>query len=216
MKLRMRAAALLACLAASLTNTPVYASGVDDLRAFYKSTRSIQTEFRQLQLDEQGVVTRSQEGRFWLQRPHKLRWVYERPYRQVMVNDGGRFWLYDEDLAQVTVRPSEEALHNAPLLLLSGGPELDVQFEIRSLPSAEGMDWVEIKPRAKEGDFVSARMGLKKGLPATLELADSLGQQTRILFMNIRSNTSIDDKQFRFSVPDGVEVIGMESAETAE
>ena len=191
----------------SLLSPIAQANGVSDLKAFYKNTRSLQTDFRQLQLDEEGVVTRNQEGRFWLQRPQKLRWLYERPYRQLMVNDGKQFWLYDEDLAQVTVRPSNQALQSAPLLLLSGGPELDAQFEMAALPNADGMDWVEIKPRDKEGDFVSARMGLKQGLPAVLELSDSLGQQTRILFFNMRSNINIAAEQFRFVPPEGVEVI---------
>ncbi len=184
------------------------ANSVSDLKAFYSKTTSLQTEFRQLQLDEQGVVTQSQEGRFWLQRPQKLRWVYERPYRQVMVNDGERFWLHDDDLAQVTVRPSSEALQNAPLLLLSGGPALEAQFEMTELASKDGLDWVEIKPREKESDFISARMGLRQGIPSVLELADSLGQQTRILFMNLRLNPRIDANQFKFVIPDGVEVIG--------
>lgn len=188
--------------------TAAYANGVSDLKKFYANTQTLQTEFRQLLLDEQGVVTQSQEGRFWLQRPHKLRWVYERPYRQVMVNDGKNFWLHDDDLAQVTVRSSSEALQNAPLLLLSGGPALDAQFDISALPTVDGVDWVEITPREKEGDFVSARMGLRSGLPEILELADSLGQQTRILFMNLRLNANIEAKQFQFELPEGVEVIG--------
>lgn len=190
------------------------ASAVDPvalLQDFYRDTTSVQTEFRQLQIDETGAVSQTLEGRFWMLRPGKLRWVYERPYRQEMVNDGERFWLYDEDLAQVTVRASAEALQNTPLLLLSGGPRLEQQFSLAALPASDGLDWVEIRPRAEEGDFVSARMGLASGLPARLELQDSLGQHTRILFLNLRSNQRIDPARFRFEVPPDVEVIGPET-----
>lgn len=193
-----------------LSSVPVRAAdAISDVRAFYASTRTLQTEFRQLQIDEAGTVSQTLEGRFWMHRPQKLRWVYERPYRQLMVNDGNRFWLYDEDLAQVTVRPSAEALQNAPLLLLSGGPALEQQFELRSLPRESGLDWVEIRPRDDDSDFVTARMGLKHGLPAELDLRDSLGQRTRILFINLRQNPNLDSTRFRFDVPEGVEVIGL-------
>ncbi|MGB1582112.1 MAG: outer-membrane lipoprotein carrier protein LolA, partial [Nevskiales bacterium] len=153
-----------------------------------------------------------QEGRFWMQRPNKLRWVYERPYKQVLVNDGTQFWLFDEDLAQVTVRPSKEALQNAPMMLLSGGPELTDKFTLEALPAANDMSWVGIEPRDKEGDFVAARMGLRNGLPAILELSDSLDQQTRILFINMRVNNSIAATQFEFVIPADVEVIGEPAA----
>lgn len=192
----------------SLCMANVHAGPIEDLQGFYRDTRSLQTEFRQLQIDEEGAVSKTQEGRFWMQRPDRLRWVYERPYRQVLVNDGEQFWLYDEDLAQVTVRPSDEALQNAPMRLLSGGPQLAQQFELQALPDAEGMAWVAIRPRAEEGDFVSARMGLENGLPKVLELRDSLDQRTRILFLNLRRNTAIDAQRFEFTVPEGVEVIG--------
>ena len=189
-----------------------FADAIGDLQRFYRETRALQTEFRQLQLDETGTVMKSQEGRFWMQRPEKLRWVYERPYRQVMVNDGKQFWLYDEDLAQVTVRPTSEALQNAPLMLLSGGPELEQQFAMTNLAPRDGLQWVSIKPRAQESDFVEARMALQNGLPHILELQDSLDQSTRILFINLRTNIAIDEKKFVFPIPEGVEVVGTPDA----
>lgn len=208
--MRLSVSAMLLAGIAILFSELAAADAVADLRAFYANTRNLQTEFRQLLIDENGTVSQSQEGRFWLARPGKLRWIYERPYRQEMVNDGQRFWLYDEDLSQVTVRPSAEALQNAPMQLLSGGPGLDEQFTIKALASQDGVDWVEIRPRAAEGDFLSARMGLKNGLPTVLELQDSLGQQTRILFLNMRRNQKVDASRFRFTVPPGVDVVGNE------
>ena len=196
------------CLLLLSAATMSYAGPIEDLERFYQNTQTLQTEFRQLQIDENGAVSKTQEGRFWMQRPNKLRWVYERPYKQVLVNDGQQFWLYDEDLAQVTVRPSREALQNAPMMLLSGGPELTEKFKLQALPAKDDMTWVGIEPHDKEGDFVAARMGLRNGLPAVLELSDSLDQQTRILFINLRVNQSVDAARFQFVVPEDVEVIG--------
>lgn len=202
---RRAIALIVLCLTCSST---AFAEGVTDLRAFYQRTQTLQSEFRQLRIDEQGAVTQSQEGRFWMERPAKLHWVYERPYRQVMVNDGKRFWLYDEDLSQVTVRVSDEALQSAPLLLLGGGPGLDEAFVLAPLPFEEGMDWVGIEPRKTDGDFKRARIALKDGLPRRLELEDSLGQTTRIEFLHLRQNGVIDPARFRFQVPPGTEVVG--------
>ena len=40
-----------------------------------------------------------------------------------------------------------------------------------------------------------------------MQLIDSIGQRTNILFMNVKMNEPLDNKQFSFEIPEGADVI---------
>jgi outer membrane lipoprotein carrier protein len=93
------------------------------LQRFLDGVQTLQAEFTQTQSDEQGQVTQTSGGRMWLARGERgaqgrFRWDYQTPYAQQIVCDGERIWLYDPDLAQVTVRPAREALSGTPAAAL--------------------------------------------------------------------------------------------------
>lgn len=195
---------VLVCLGLPQT---VLAGGVEMLRQFYAGTTTLQSAFVQEVMDEQGKVTEVLRGQLWLSRPSTFRWEYREPYQQIMVNDGKRLWLYDVDLAQVTVREAAQALAGAPVWLLNGGPELDEQFTLQSEPGSGDLEWVLMQPRNADSDFKSARMGLKLGMPEILELTDALGQKTVIRFQDMSRNLVIPAARFQFSPPANVEVV---------
>lgn len=184
-----------------------WAQGVEALRGFYSRTQTLHAQFVQKVMDEKGAVTEVMRGQLWLARPMRFRWEYTEPYEQTMVNDGNKLWLYDLDLAQVTVRNAAEALAGAPVWLLNGGPALDEQFTLQSEGTNEGLAWVRMTPRDEGNDFRLARMGLRQGLPEVLELTDALGQKTLIRFEGMSINTAIPDSRFRFKPPAGVEIV---------
>lgn len=197
------------CLALMLafSTTIASADAVDSLRQFYARTTTLQTHFTQKVLDEKGTVTDVMVGQLWLLRPTSFRWEYREPYVQIMVNDGKKLWMYDVDLAQVTVRDAQAALAGAPVWLLNGGPALDEQFLLVHEPSNDGLDWVKMNPKSEGGDFTQARMALKDGLPEILELTDSLGQKTVIEFSRTQNNVVIPAERFKFTPPPNVEVV---------
>ena len=54
------------------------------------------------------------------ERPGKFRWVYEKPYEQLIVGDGARIWFYDRDLNQVTVRKLDARYRQQPCCAARG------------------------------------------------------------------------------------------------
>src|SRR6202008_5195260 len=93
-------AGILLCLATAAA----HAAAVDELRKFLAGTQSARGEFTQQVTPRQGATVQKSNGSFSFQRPGKFRWVYEKPYEQVIVADGARLYLYDKDLNQVTVK----------------------------------------------------------------------------------------------------------------
>ena len=65
----------------------------------------------------------------------------------------------------------------------------------------------------KEAGAATSRrlyVGLDEAGLAALELRDTFGQATQILFSDFEANVDVDDAAFEFEVPDGVDVIGLD------
>lgn len=183
-------------------------ASVDRLHAFSDDLRSLTATFVQTVYDEEQMPVQESEGRAFLQRPGLFRWEYLTPYEQIIVADGERLWVYDEDLEQVTVREADQALATAPIMLLSGREPLEDQFHIRGLGQREGLQWVELRPRVGDTEFERIYLGFNHRSLRVMELRDRFDQATQILFDDLVINPTIDPERFRFTPPPGADVIG--------
>lgn len=195
----------------ALSSLAAEASGIQALRQFYAEVQAVEARFVQTQYDEGGQQLQQSEGSFKLARPLRFRWEYDKPYSQLLVCNGSRFWLYDVDLAQVTLRPAQEALRGAPMRLLSGGADLEQEFALAEDGQANGLQWVKLTPRESQADFASVRMGFAGKLPRELELRDNLGQLTRIRLDQANAARGFPPGTFEFKPPAGVEVVAPEA-----
>jgi outer membrane lipoprotein carrier protein len=184
------------------------ADAVDALREFTREARTGRAAFTQVVTSPDGAKTKSSSGTFEFARPNRFRFVYAKPYEQVIVGDGRQVWLHDIDLQQVTVRPMDQALGATPAALLAGGA-LDKDFELKAQPSVQGIDWVQAMPRAKSdaAGFQSLRVGFKGKALAALELLDNFGQRSLLTFSDVTTNAASSADAFAFTPPAGVEVL---------
>jgi outer membrane lipoprotein carrier protein len=198
---------LLAC--AFLGAAPGVAANVPGrLRTFLEDVQTMRANFRQeVRNSNQELVERA-AGTFLLKRPGKFAWHYEQPYEQTIIADGENIWFYDPDLEQVTVKPQEEALGETPAMVLSGGQRIEDSFAITALGDQEGLSWVKLRPRDPESTFQWIRVAFRGKDLVRMEIADGLGQTTRLSFQDILANYELADSLFRFEVPAGVDVVG--------
>lgn len=181
---------------------------MDRLRAFVRDTTTARTTFTQTVIDRTGRVVQKANGEFALSRPGRFRWSVDKPYRQLVVGDGERVWIYDEDLNQVVVRNVGEAVGSTPAALLAGKEEVEKAFTWTELPAAQGLEWLAAVPLSAEATFREIRLGFDaKGLVA-LELLDAFGQRTSIRFADMARNPALPPETFRFVPPKGADVIG--------
>ncbi len=184
------------------------AATLDRLRAFVRETQTARMTFAQVVTDKSGRVVQKASGEFLIARPGRFRWVVEKPYRSLLVGDGERVWIYDEDLNQVVVRKSGEALGSTPAALLAGREDVESAFDWKELPVADGLDWLAATPRGAEASFKEIRLGFDaKGL-AALELFDAFGQRSVVRFGEMQRNPTLPPDAFRFVPPRGADVIG--------
>ena len=199
-------ASLLAC--AMLLPLYAQADGISALKKFYAETRAIRADFHQVVTDKQGRKVQEVDGKMQLQRPNKFRWDYEKPYEQQIISDGKQVWLYDTELAQVTVRELSKALGSSPAALLAGDDNLDKSFKLVNAYRKDNLDWVSTNPKDAESGFNKISLGFKADKLQQMDLVDSFGHQTRIVFSNVETNPVLDGKGFLFKPPKGVDVVG--------
>jgi outer membrane lipoprotein carrier protein len=184
--------------------------GPELLRAFLAETVTFEAAFSQVLLEADSARTQVSTGRFYLHRPQRFRWDYLEPVPQLVVADGENLWLYDPDLEQVTVRRLDDGLSSTPALLLSGDGSLDDTFRLGAAYQEDGLDWVELAPRAEGADFAGVRVGFAAGRLAAMELIDALGQTTVIRFEDVVVNGPLDPGLFQFVPPPGVDILSDE------
>ena len=194
---------ILLCLLPGLAS----AAATDALKVFLTQTQTVKARFAQMVLDKNGKQLQQAQGVMQFSRPGKFRWDYQKPYEQVIVGDGSRLWIYDKDLNQVTVRKLDRALGSSPAALLSGSNDLESDYKLSNLGVEKGLDWLEALPKNKETVFERVRMGFGKSGLEAMELRDQFGQTTVITFADIERNPRIAADVFRFTPPQGADVI---------
>jgi len=175
---------------------------------FINQTLTARGEFEQKIFDRNRRLLQESRGVLAFSRPGKFRWTYVKPYAQLIVGDGSRVWIYDEDLKQVTVRKLDQALGSTPAALLAGNNEAMRAFNLSDQGAKGGLEWLEALPRDKEGNFERIRMGFGSSGLEVMELLDGFGQTTVLRFVSLKRNPKLDPGLFRFSPPKGADVIG--------
>ena len=200
----MRLALAVVVLCAGIAN----AATLDQLHAFVRDTQTMRAAFTQVVSDAAGRQVAQASGEFVIARPGRFRWNVEKPYKQLLVGDGQRVWIYDEDLNQVVVRNNDRALGTTPAALLAGKEEVERAFEWRSLPEAEGLEWLGATPKDKDAAFSELRLGFDAHGLAALQVTDNFGQRTFIRLSKLERNPKLAAELFRFTPPAGADVVG--------
>ena len=173
-----------------------YFRGVTTLRAHFVQT-------------VQGTVSdrvQKTEGVLAVHRPDRFYLEYTAPYRQLYVADGKKIWAYDEDLEQVTIHRQAGRLQNTPALILTQPEKLSDNYRIVRREKDDNVVF-ELSPRDPNSQFEMISLGFRDTQLVLMELRDALGQTTLLSFTRLQLNPIIDDARFRFTPPEGVDII---------
>ncbi len=186
-----------------------HAGATDKLKNFIASTRSGQADFTQVVQDKSGKRIQSASGTMQFQRPGKFRWTYQKPYEQLIVGDGMKFWLHDVELNQVTVKKLDAALGSSPAALLSGNNEIERSFVLKDIEERDGLEWLQATPRAQDTSFEKILMAFNAQSDLVImELRDTFGHNTVLRFSSLQRNPNLAASLFSFTPPTGADVLG--------
>ena len=195
---------LLLCLLPSIAQP----AAIDSLKTFIHGTRTVRATFSQTLLDRNMHVVQKASGTMQFERPDKFRWTYEKPYEQLIVGDGAKVWFYDRDLNQVTVRKLDLAIGSSPAALLAGSNAIESNFDLGEIGQQGSLEWLEARPKTKEGTFELVRLGFTpEGTLTAMELRDNFGQTTVLIFSRLEKNPKLAPGLFKFTPPENADVI---------
>lgn len=178
------------------------------LDAFATGLHALTGHFSQTLTNPNGQASQTSSGTLALEAPREFRWDTLTPYQQTIVADGGRVWLYDPELEQVTVRRQSTEEAHSPLTVLTDLKQLDKEFKASERGEHDGLVWLRLTSTSPDPQFAWVDLGFDaKGL-ARMAFRDQLGSTTEIRFSDWQRNPSLPSGTFSFVPPKGADVIG--------
>ena len=190
----------------ALSGTVVLADAAQRLDAYLSGMDTVSSRFEQRLLDEHRNLLEQAAGTVLIDRPGRFRFDYTSP-PQLIVGDGARVWIYDPELAQVTVRDIDAALGSTPAVLLTSERPVAEGFRVEELDVGANLDVFALEPKAEDASFTRIRLAFTGGELRRMELVDQFGQTTLLTFREVRRQLDIPADAFTFTPPAGVDVI---------
>jgi outer membrane lipoprotein carrier protein len=207
-------AVLAAALAAGAALPPVTPrQAVRNLEAAFAALRSLEAEFEQ-QHSSAVIATPLQEtGKFYFQKPDRMRWEYGEPEPQVFVFKEGRVWNYVPDDNQLFLYALSPEQQNAAVFeLLTGRARLEDDYLIEPAEFPTGRKpavQIKLVPK-KDADFthILVELDARTWLIDRLITLDWAGSRQEFTFRKLKINPRLPPSTFEIKVPAGTEIIG--------
>jgi outer membrane lipoprotein carrier protein len=216
MLLKKIAAVLLGCTLSVSVLADIQENAGPQLNSLLAGFESFKADFDQVSGSDGSRRMEESRGTLLLAKPNRFNWIALEPFPQTLVSDGETLWIYDPDLEQATRRQVSENDAGVPALILNGQiDELEAQYKIRLIQEKGSNQLFELLPFDATSVFTRIRLLFTDGLIKELQMEDSLGQRTSILFTNQVLNPSYSDDDFHFKPPEGTDVIVENQTESA-
>ncbi|MFQ5582311.1 MAG: outer membrane lipoprotein carrier protein LolA [Mariprofundaceae bacterium] len=139
-------------------------------------------------------------------RPRRFRWHYKLPYEQLYISDGDIIWHYEPDLLQAEVLEGLDAVDPVVMKLLDGRiGGRDVLLLAQEQPQEEPQI---TRYQVQIGEGPAMWLGIRSDARlAYIESLDVMDNRNRIT-LNRFSHVAPQSELFRFTPPEGVDVIG--------
>jgi len=184
---------------------------VRKLQARYDTTAAFRADFRQETTVAALGQSEEAHGTVAFKKPGKMRWEFRTPHTQSIVSDGTTLWIYQPAERQVLKVPFHAAfVSTTPVSFLAGVGRIsdDFRAERDRRGCSAGRVQVYLVPRDTQ-DLGSLAMTVD---PETFDIVeasvtDPIGNVTTVSFTNVERNAEIADREFRFELPPGVDVV---------
>ena len=197
---------LLALFLATASPATANPQAAVDLADLLKGVNSFSAAFVQTTLNASGRSIRTQRGTMQVARSNKFRWQVDVPLPLLVVSDGNEVYIYDEDLAQVTVSKLDPQQLVTPAILLSGKPEWVSQNFVVLDKSEDKRKIFRLTPRNVSSPYVRIQLAFEDNKLVQIEMEDSFGQFSIVDLAVQQVNDTIDQSLFRFAIPPNVDV----------
>jgi outer membrane lipoprotein carrier protein len=181
-----------------------------NLQKRYDSTVDFVADFEQETEVSTLRRTLKARGKLYFKRPGKMLWRYDEPKGQLVLADGKTLYYYQPEQGQVI----KSALNNAfrsdiPLSFLLGIGNIKRDFKGVLKGLEQGNYILQLGPKGELAGVNELVLGIDgQGFDILwARIRDAVGNTTTVRFSHMRRGVGLQDSLFRFTVPDGVDVV---------
>lgn len=201
---------LVVCLLvfAVTTHAVTVDEAVERIQKEYSGIYDLSGRFSQRSFIKDLERTERYEGSFFIKKPSRMRWKYEKPRDEEVIIKGTDLWIYRKSDRQVLRSTfSREAYGQVPIVLLEGFGDIRANFDITMMD--EGT--LKLKPKYQIGLIKEILLEINpRGFPVKgFTILDLYGNRIVIKLREVKTNTGLEDSLFIFNIPPGVEVINL-------
>jgi outer membrane lipoprotein carrier protein len=187
-------------------------SSLEILDNVRKDLHALSAEFIQYEIDPNERMSEQSTGHMWLSAPDQFKWIYKYPAPQLIIANGDKVWIYDEDLDQVTIKQQDSTQNPLYVLLNKQQTEENyiiekVQSEDQQVQRDQNINWISLTPKAPSDEIKQVWIGLLDNNIKILKLKNQLDNTVVFEFNQMVKNPVLTEDFFTFIVPEVVDVI---------
>jgi outer membrane lipoprotein carrier protein len=186
---------------------------LSEVQKRYEATSDFEAQFVQEYVGKVMQRLQKGEGKVYFKKRGMMLWDYQTP-KQKLISNGQTLWYYQPEENQVFVSDISNILkEKTPLAFLAGEGNLSRDFNLvnfnEALSAREENYVVELAPKEPNATLSKLVLTVDKKNYAVIQtdVIDGLGNITRTRFLNIKTNLSLQDSLFQFTIPPGTEII---------
>lgn len=154
---------------------------------------------------KQGVSNAS--GIMALSRPNHFRWQTNKPMPQLLIADGEKLWIYDEELEQVSVKKQSKNIGGVAAMFLSEKNNLVGRDFNVSWVKKGNKHYFDLQAKNRQASFERVQLFFDGDILKGIDLYDQLGQHTKVTLKKVTINGHLPPDLFKFTVPEGTDVV---------
>lgn len=178
--------------------------GIDHLNPLLQNFQTLQADFTTHTVSNHGPITDT-TGSLIIEKPNQFNYHVKTPSEELFISNGQQVWDVEPDLQQVVISPLSRNLSTTPLLLLSGSTtDLNTLFVVTEI---DAQDYI-LTPKDKNAMIKQIRLSFDEdGTLDTLQITNTLGQTSTMVFSNVLLNEPVSKHAFIFTPPAGMDVM---------
>ncbi len=184
-----------------------------EIQKRYERTSDFEAQFVQEYIGKVMQRLQKGEGKVYFKKKGMMFWDYRTP-NQKLISNGQTLWYYQPEEKQVFISDISKILQEkTPRAFLAGEGNLSRDFNLvnfnEALSAREENYIVELSPKEPNATLSKLVLTVDKTNYAVIQtdVIDGLGNITRTRFLNIKTNVSLQDSFFQFTIPPGTEII---------
>ena len=184
---------------------------IDRIQVAYDRVQALTADFEQVATLKSINRQQISSGRLYIEKPHWIRWEYDKPQRQTILYDGSALRIYTPGRQQLLQSAVDESTRsNIALLFLAGVVKLRDVFAITVLPETEAVrPLIRLLPRSRLAGFTELRATInpRSYLIEGLWIHDPIGNLTEIRLSSLTAHASLPAPTFELDLPPDTEIL---------